>query len=386
MAQKKSSSKVLFRFGSRAEYNALAKKDPNSLYFLLDTHELYRGAVPIGNSHYYETVLQENEAIEAAIARVMDGKYAVINDILVIKEPNGTTDLFMYTDQKVWKQLNIGIKSKDVIFPSGETLDEKLASVSGTLDLNINQKVLQLNDGVLSLKDYEKQYYQFIPEVESQGEPGKLGYIPPVPAHYELVTVDANHPWSSDLEPRVSSDGSLGWYEPNLTDVKDLQTSVTSIKQQLTDIHQINESQTADLASLTHKVNTLQSVVGTATIGQTSGTGLILRVENLETMLSKPVGLQNVYVNGTKLVRNSAWEVNIPLFSDTAAGVVPALNTAVQSLKDMNRKHTYLSADGWNDSIGDLTWNDREYATVTEYVDSRIDENIMRWGTYKKHS
>jgi hypothetical protein len=52
----------------------------------------------------------------------------------------------------------------------------------------------------------------------------------------------------------------------------------------------------------------------------------------------------------------------------------------------MNRKHTYLSADGWNDSIGDLTWNDREYATVTEYVDSRIDENIMRWGTYKKHS
>ena len=40
--------KVIFKFGTRAEYNALVTKQANALYFLLDTHELYRGEVPFG--------------------------------------------------------------------------------------------------------------------------------------------------------------------------------------------------------------------------------------------------------------------------------------------------------------------------------------------------
>ena len=378
MASKKT-SKVLFRFGSRAEYNALTKKDPNSLYFLLDTHELYRGAVPIGNAHYYETELLPNEKVEAAIERVLTNKYAVINDILIIKELDGTIDLFMYTDQQSWKQLNSGIKSKNVIFPSGETLDEKLASISNTLGLDVDSRVLQINDGMLSLKDYGKQYYQFVPEVESQGEPGKLGYIPPVPAHYELVTVNENHPWPQDLEPRVSDDGTLGWYEPNLTDIKDLQTTVTSIKQQLTSVVQINTVQTADLSSLTSKLNSLQAVVGKATIGQTPGTGLIARVEQLEALRITTLSL-----DGRQLLRDHNNNINIPLFSDTKAGAVPAINTAVQSLSDMNRKHTLLSADGWHDPIGNLIWNQRDYTTVKDYVDDRVEDSILRWGIIKK--
>lgn len=385
MASKKT-GKVLFRFGSRAEYDALSKKDSNSLYFLLDTHELYRGNVPVGNAHYYETELFTDETVPQAMDRLMTDKYPVINDVMVLKEQNGSVDLFMYTDKKEWKQLNVGIKSANVIFPSGQTLDERLQSIVGNFELPINDKVLELNDGMLSLKDYGKRYYAYIPAVEAQGEPGKLGYIPPVPAHYELVTVDNNHQWSESLEPRVNSDGSLGWYEPNLTDVQDLQTSVASIQQQLTQVVTLGNSHTVDLSSLKQKVTTLQTIVGTATIGQQSGTGLILRVENLESQLSKPSALQSVSIAGAKLGHDKDWNVDIPIYSDNLPGLVPAIKTAVQSLSTMNRKHTYLSADGWNDSIGDLTWNDREYATVTDYVDSRIDENIMRWGTYKKHS
>ena len=383
MAQKKY-SKVLFRFGSRAEYDALKTKDSNSLYFLLDTHELYRGNVPVGNAHYYETLIQEGESVPDAMERLMDGKHPVINDIMVIKESNGTVDLFMFTDQKEWKQLNIGVKSQNVILPSGETLDERLQSIVGNFELPIDDRVLELADNMLSLKDYGRRYYAYIPEVEAQGEPGKLGYIPPVPAHYELVTVSDDHPWSEDLEPRVTSDGSLGWYEPNTADLDELQKSVTQLSQTVTQLSTTTRTHTTEIATIKQKVTTLQTIVGTATVGQQSGSGLILRVENLESYASKPHGLQSVSVAGSVLSHDRNWNSDIPLFSDTEPGVVPALNTAVQSLELMNRKHTQLSADGWNDSIGDLTWNDREYATVTEYVDSRIDENILRWGVYKK--
>lgn len=39
---------VIFKFGTRAQYDALATKDSNALYWLIDTHELYRGDVLFG--------------------------------------------------------------------------------------------------------------------------------------------------------------------------------------------------------------------------------------------------------------------------------------------------------------------------------------------------
>jgi len=45
--------KVLFKFGSAAEYAALEAKQNNALYFLLDTNELYRGETPFGQAHVY---------------------------------------------------------------------------------------------------------------------------------------------------------------------------------------------------------------------------------------------------------------------------------------------------------------------------------------------
>lgn len=55
--------KVLFKFGSRAQYDALSVNEiqDNALYFLLDTNELYRGAVPICKAHYFEGNIGENE-------------------------------------------------------------------------------------------------------------------------------------------------------------------------------------------------------------------------------------------------------------------------------------------------------------------------------------
>lgn len=36
-------AKVRFRYGTKAEYDALSEKDPNSLYFISDQHSIYKG-------------------------------------------------------------------------------------------------------------------------------------------------------------------------------------------------------------------------------------------------------------------------------------------------------------------------------------------------------
>ena len=54
---------VVFKIGTRAQYNALQEKNPNALYFLTDTKEIYRGADGLAQNSYYEdikTVLTED--------------------------------------------------------------------------------------------------------------------------------------------------------------------------------------------------------------------------------------------------------------------------------------------------------------------------------------
>lgn len=47
-------SPVLFKFGTRAEYNALTTKADNALYFLTDTGELLRGERNLAQANFYE--------------------------------------------------------------------------------------------------------------------------------------------------------------------------------------------------------------------------------------------------------------------------------------------------------------------------------------------
>jgi len=69
-----SNNKVLFKFGSQANYKALSQQEieSNALYFLVDTGELYRGSVPIGQAKYYVgTLLAGDQSKEAAISRIV---------------------------------------------------------------------------------------------------------------------------------------------------------------------------------------------------------------------------------------------------------------------------------------------------------------------------
>ena len=76
---------VVFKYGTRAQYDGLAEKSENALYFLEDTGEIYRGAVNLARGSHYEVELEENESIEDAFARVYPNTVAVQDDIYIVK-------------------------------------------------------------------------------------------------------------------------------------------------------------------------------------------------------------------------------------------------------------------------------------------------------------
>lgn len=117
-------SPVLFKFGTRAEYNALAKKADNALYFLTDTGELLRGEKNLAQANFYEgTRLQENgeftESKEEAIARVTTGATLIKNDVCVIKEllfgDSYSHTAYVY-DGTNWKAMDGNYNAENVYF------------------------------------------------------------------------------------------------------------------------------------------------------------------------------------------------------------------------------------------------------------------------------
>ena len=102
---------------------------------------------------------------------------------------------------------------------------------------------IELNEGVLSVKDFGKRYYKYIPETED------------VEAHYELVDVDETNVWKAGLEPRVDQNGNIGWYEPNPTTAEGVQTQVVAIQEAVKNL-QDNTYTKTEVDNLVSKVFT----------------------------------------------------------------------------------------------------------------------------------
>lgn len=136
-------SPVLFKFGTRAEYNALAKKAENALYFLTDTGELLRGERNMAQANFYEGVrTQENgvftETQNEAIARVTAGATLIKNDVCVIKELLFTESLsgensyshtaYVY-DGSAWKAMDGNYNAENVYFDQDLTFTTNVGYV-----------------------------------------------------------------------------------------------------------------------------------------------------------------------------------------------------------------------------------------------------------------
>lgn len=106
----------------------------------------------------------------------------------------------------------------------------------GAATLGDNKTITLDENGVLSLKNWGKEYYRW---VDAVGEEGKEGYVA---AHHEKQLVDETHPWIAGLEPKsvAGADGTfeIAWYQPSTTTVEGLSSTVNSLRTSVETIQQ----------------------------------------------------------------------------------------------------------------------------------------------------
>ncbi len=293
-----SNNKVLFRFGSRAEYDALPAEQilDNALYFLTDTNELYRGSVPICKAHYYEgSVLQSDADDDDTIARIVGNETPTLNDILVINRANGVKTPYIYAglpDNNLdlvygWRPLHTKVSGEEVVFSDGTSLLDKLNQ--GGMDYSaIDEKVFTVitdshDDPIgFTLKDYGIKYYD-----KDEND------------DYVAIEVDAQHPWPTGVVPRVISENGvpvLAWFVPDATTAEGQQLDVENLKRDVAD---------------------LKAVVGQEATGSDPSTGLIKRVGTIEANYTKEIHI------GNNIFRSVNGAITLPLFNGTNNGIVP---------------------------------------------------------------
>ena len=106
----------------------------------------------------------------------------------------------------------------------------------GAATLGDNKTITLSTEGVLSLKNWGKEYYKW---VDAVGEEGQEGYVA---AHHEKQLVDETHPWIAGLEPKsvAGTDGAfeIAWYQPSTTTVEGLSSTVNTLRTSVETIQQ----------------------------------------------------------------------------------------------------------------------------------------------------
>lgn len=161
------------------------------------------------------------------------------------------------------------------------------SGAGGSTAINVDNNTVVLNDkGVLTLKDFGKRYYRYVP-ADSETE---------APATYVVQVVDEEHPWKSGLIPQVvvdPEDGNnfiIGWYEPNPTTlegintaISGLQDEVANVKSNLTNNYYTKGEIDAQTAGAMHYKGTVESQADLTSIkGAVAGDIYIAKDTSLE--------------------------------------------------------------------------------------------------------
>ena len=141
---------VVFKYGTREQYDGLAEKAENALYFLQDTGEIYHGAVNLARGSHYEGVRAEGENDNAVIARVLGEHVAVKDDIFVIKTLIAD-DKYSYTsfvyDGENWAAMDGNYSAENVILTDDITATTTVGTITeltnGSAKFNVKGMSIQ---------------------------------------------------------------------------------------------------------------------------------------------------------------------------------------------------------------------------------------------------
>ncbi len=182
------SQNVLFKIGTRAQFDAVVAKNQNTLYWLTDTQELYKGDILFGKGAL---------ASDTAAGLLSAEDYKKLQELIV---SGGTVDLTPVDGSIVIEDKKIGVSLSDV---KGNILSIKSDGLFATVDTQPIDNRLTAVEG--RLDPVEKDIANL-----KQSVVGAIRYVGSVPTYADLPT-DAKQ---GDLY-EVSSDGSEWCFNGN---------------------------------------------------------------------------------------------------------------------------------------------------------------------------
>ena len=142
------SQNVIFKIGTRAQFDAIVTKDQNTLYWLRDTQELYKGDILFGKGAL---------ASETAAGLLSAEDYKKLKELIVT---GGTVDLvpvdgsIVIEDKKIGVGLsavegNILTIKEDGLFASVDIqpIDNRLTAVEGRLD-TVEKDIVEIKQSI----------------------------------------------------------------------------------------------------------------------------------------------------------------------------------------------------------------------------------------------
>lgn len=220
----------------------------------------------------------------------------------------------------------------------------------GTAPL-VDNATIEITNDALSLKDFGKRYYKYIPEQKDD-----LGEVVQN-ARYEIQEVNEEFPWKSGLEPRVTFENNtfiLGWYEPNPTTIDGinnqitiLQTSVSNLEKSIENVYTKTEVDTmlASANHLTRKImDNLEAVEKYVAENDDADQYIFMVPSGLKYDDNKYS--EYIVIDG-KIEKVGAWEVDLDDYAkktDVESAILPLVK-----VEDLNKK---LEDYATNESLG----------------------------------
>lgn len=198
---------------------------------------------------------------------------------------------------------------------------------------------VEVNNEKISLYDFGKAYYEYVPEVRDQD-----GNVTSE-ARYIKVEVSVEKPWKAGLEPKVVAENGkmvLGWYEPNPTTIEGINSQVSALQNSKADLTYVDEN-------FAKKANTLAGYGITDAYTKAEVEGLV----------SSAGHLKRVTV------------VSLPAVADADKDTIYMVKKISNFQLTGDYYEEYMLIDGAFELIGNTYVDLSDYAT-TDYVDEKI--------------
>lgn len=227
---------VKFNRGSAIAFQNLATKNSDTLYFITDS-DSNKSQLYLGDKLIAGGITGLNELSDIQISEALEENQILVFDSEKSKWINkGLIEAIgVMTGATAEEQGSAGLVPAPGFGYQNKFLrgDGNWVDIEASSSYLTDDKTIETNGVVFSLKDFEKKYYAYIPASGSEDEGNYIA------AHYETCVVDETHPWKENLEPKVVKENDnfvLGWFEPNPTLLDGVVDQLGFLQTQVNDI------------------------------------------------------------------------------------------------------------------------------------------------------